>query len=43
MIFNQAIELEKNIKKWSHAKKKAMIEEKWEDLKLLSKKKFYKD
>jgi len=40
---NQAIELEKKIKKWSHAKKKSNDREKWEDLRLLSKKKFNKD
>jgi len=29
---NQAIAVEKQIKGWSHKKKKALIEEKWEDL-----------
>ncbi|HTF03716.1 MAG TPA: GIY-YIG nuclease family protein [Bacteroidia bacterium] len=37
-----AIATEKKIKKWSRAKKKAIIENRWEDLKQLSKKKFPK-
>lgn len=31
--FNLAINWEKRIKKWSQAKKKALIEEKWDELK----------
>ena len=37
-----AIMTEKRIKRWSHAKKKAIIENRGEDLKVLSKKKFKK-
>ena len=36
MDVNQAIFFEKKIKKWSHAKKSAIINGKWEDLKPLS-------
>jgi len=38
----KAIEYEKQIKKWSHNKKKALIEENWDELILLAKKKFMK-
>ncbi|GAB4131516.1 MAG: GIY-YIG nuclease family protein [Bacteroidia bacterium] len=37
-----AIQTEKKIKRWSHAKKKAIVENRWDDLKALSKKKFIK-
>ncbi len=37
-----AIDFEKKIKKWSHAKKKALIENRFQDLPKLSKKKFGK-
>ena len=36
----QAFELERQIKNWSRAKKEALINEDWEKLKLLAKKKF---
>ena len=39
---NMAIEKEKQIKKWSKAKKKALIEGKYEDLVNLAKKRFKK-
>jgi putative endonuclease len=39
---NQAILFEKRLKKWSRAKKEALIEERFEVLPLLSKKKFKK-
>ena len=39
---NQAILFEKRLKKWSRAKKEALIEGRLEDLPLLSKKKFKK-
>jgi len=39
---NMAIEKEKQIKKWSKAKKKALIEGKYEDLVNLAKKQFKK-
>jgi len=39
---NMAIEKEKQIKKWSKAKKKALIEGKYEDLINLAKKRFKK-
>jgi putative endonuclease len=38
----QAIEYEKKIKKWSNKKKKALIDENWDELILLAKKKFKK-
>jgi len=38
-----AIEYEKQIKKWSRAKKKALIEERYDDLINLAKKKFKKE
>lgn len=34
---NQAIALEKQIKGWSRKKKEALIEEQWDELKILSK------
>lgn len=40
---NLAIEFEKQIKKWSRAKKKALIEERYDDLINLAKKKFKKN
>ena len=39
---NYAIDKEKQIKKWSKAKKEALIISDWENLKLLSKKNFNK-
>lgn len=39
---NQAISFEKRIKKWSKAKKQALIEGRYEDLPNLAKKKFNK-
>ncbi len=42
MDINQAIAFEKKIKKWSQAKKLALIEGRFEDLPNLSKKKFDK-
>lgn len=49
LVFNQefmdikiAIDFEKKIKKWSKAKKKALIERRYSDLHKLSKKKFNK-
>lgn len=35
--FNEAMLFEKKIKGWSRIKKKALIDERWEDLKILSK------
>lgn len=37
---DQAIAFEKRLKKWSRKKKEAIIEDRWNDLILLSKKKF---
>ena len=37
-----AIEMEKKIKKWSRAKKKALIDEAWDKLPMLSKKKNFR-
>jgi len=42
MDIEQAIAFEKKIKKWSQAKKLALIEERYEDLPNLAKKKFNK-
>lgn len=42
MDIEQAIIFEKKIKKWSQAKKLALIEERFEDLPNLAKKKFKK-
>lgn len=42
MDINIAIEFEKKIKKWSHAKKLALIEGRFEDLPNLAKKNFKK-
>lgn len=39
---NYAIDKEKQIKKWSKAKKEALIESDWEKLKILAKKNFNK-
>ncbi len=43
MDIQQAIWFEKKLKKWSQAKKEALIEGRYEDLPNLSKKKFNKD
>jgi len=40
--FNLAFEMETNIKKWSHSKKKALIKGDFDLLKILAKKKFKK-
>ena len=40
---NEAIDAEKKIKKWSHAKKIALLNQDWDTLKMLSKKYFSKD
>ena len=40
--FNSAFQFETKIKKWSHAKKKALIKNHYELLKLLAKKNFIK-
>ncbi|WP_226063986.1 GIY-YIG nuclease family protein [Kaistella polysaccharea] len=42
MDINLAIEFEKKIKKWSHAKKQALIEGRFEDLTNLARKNFKK-
>ena len=39
---NQAIAFEKRLKKWSRKKKEAVINDRWNDLQILSKKKFQK-